>query len=100
MNNEDEYVLHCAVNTALIRRNGAEPRMPEVELVGVDEPLELHITAERPLEIKPAALLRKKIGLSKSTYDRMLACRQIVCISDHELTVCRPCGEMIIQMHP
>ena len=104
MNNEAEYVLRCADNTALIKRNGAEPRMPEVELVGVDvrlhEPVEVHIWAEQPLEIKPAALLRKKLGLSRSTYDRMLACEQIVCISGHELTACRLCGEMIIQIHP
>lgn len=104
MGNEAEYVLRCAVDTALIRRNGAEPGLPEVELIGADvtphEPVELHIAAEQPLEIRPAALLRKKLGLTRSAYDRMLTHGQIVCVSGHDLTACRLCGEMVIQIHP
>ncbi len=104
MGNEAEHVLRCAVDTALIKRNGAEPSMPEVELVGAEvsltEPVELHITVEQPLEIRLAALLRRKLGLSRAAYDRMLACGQIACVSGHELSVCRLCGEVVIQIHP
>ncbi len=104
MNNEAEYATRCATDTALIRRNGAEPGMPEVELVGADvsllEPVELHITAEQPLETRPGALLRGKLGLSRAAYDRMLVRGQIVCVSGHSLSACKLCGEMVIQIHP
>lgn len=104
MSNEAEYVLRCAIDTALIKQNGAEPGLPEVELIGADvtlhEPVELHITAEQPLEIRPAALLRKKFGLSRSAYDRMLTRGQIVCVSGHDLSICKLCGEMVIQIYP
>lgn len=104
MQSEESYVLQCAIDTALIRRNGAEPSLPEVECIGedtsLDEPMELHITAEQPLEIKPAALLRNKLGLSRSAFERMLAQGQITCVSGHDLSKCSLCSNMVIQIHP
>ena len=104
MNNDAEVALLCALNTALLKKNGAAPTPPVVSIEGPDgiyeEPFELYIEAKQAVDIKPEALLRAKLGLSRNAYEKLVSHGRISCISGHNLKKCRLHGTMIIQIHP
>ncbi len=104
LNNDTEAALRCALNADLLKKSGAAATLPVVTTEGPDgiyeEPFELHIEAKQAVDIKPEALLRAKLGLSRSSYEKLISHGRISCISGHNLKKCRLHGTMIIQITP
>ena len=96
-------MLH-AVDAALIKRNGAEIDTAEAQIIGDDinfpEAATIRITSKYPMEIKAAALIRKKLRLSRSAFENMCELGKIVCTSGQNLKKCKMNGEIIFQINP
>jgi len=91
-----------AADTSLLKRNGAEPGQPEVEIIGEavvasDYPLRIHLVSELSLELKASAVLRKKLDLSRKEFDRMIESGKLICTSGHDLKKCKLAGEIIVE---
>lgn len=100
--NDGELALRYAADAALIKRNGAQPGQPDIEVVGADiahgESVRIRLIPEQPLEIKAATVLRKKLGLSGSEFDKLLASGTLVCVSGHDLQKSKLSGEIIVEL--
>jgi len=100
--NDPALARQYASDVSLIKRNGAETGPPEIEISGEDvdlsQPARIHINAELPLAIKTEAVLRKKLGLSRSEFDRKLAGERLVCLSGHNLKKCKLTGGIIVEL--
>ena len=96
--------MRNATDAALIKRNGAECNIAEVEILGPDYDgcgaAEIHILAKWPLENRAAALIRQKLGLSRSAFEKLCGAEKIVCISQHNLAKSKMVGEIVIRVHP
>ncbi|KNY28728.1 DUF1062 domain-containing protein [Pseudobacteroides cellulosolvens] len=80
-NNNGELVRKYAMDTVLIRRNGAEVGLPKYEILGpaIDFtiPVELHIKSPYPSQLKVSALLREILNLSKDALEQMMVSETI-----------------------
>lgn len=100
--NDFELAMQYATDAALIKRNGAELGIPEVEILGEEidltEPIHIELTAEWPSEYKTAAALRSKLGLSRAEFERLCESGKIVCVSGQNLKKCKLSGTIIIEI--
>jgi len=100
--NDPGLAARYAADAALIKRNGAEPRRPEIEIAGPDigagESARIRLVAEQPLEVRVETVLRRKLGLSRSGFDRLLSGGKLVCLSGHNLKKCRLAGEITVEL--
>ena len=100
--NDSGLAMRYAADTALIKRNGAEPGLPEIEVTGIDvtpdEPVRIHIIAPQPPDIKVESILRKKLGLSRSGLEKLLSEGKLECLSGHDLRKCRLAGEVVVEL--
>lgn len=107
--NDRDLALRYAADTALLKQNGAEPEQPEIGIIGPEttlanvdvppgEPLRIRLIAEQPLAVRAEAILRGKLGLSRSEFERMLSIRRLVCVSGHDLKKARLSGEIIVEL--
>lgn len=100
--NDGELAMRYATDAALLKRNGAEPGIPEIEILGdtVDftEPVCIELTAEWPSEYKTATAVRNKLGISRSRFDRLCERGRIVCTSRQNLKKCKLAGTIIIEI--
>ena len=103
-NNNPELAMRYATDAALIKRNGAECNVAEVVIQGPDYDwcgaAEIHILAKWPLENRAAALIRQKLGLSRSAFEKLCREGKIVCISQHNLTKSKMVGEIVFTLRP
>ncbi len=100
--NDQKLAMRYATDSALVRRCGAEPAVPEIEIVGepvsLSEPARILLRAEWPSEMKASAALRQKLGLSKSAFHTLCETGGIVCVSGHNLQKCRLSGDIVIEL--
>ena len=103
-NNDTELAVLHAVDSALLKRNGVEPVQPEINIIGNDfnlsEPATIYLSTNFPLEVKISAILRDKMNLSRSTFDRFCKNGNIVCVSGHDIHKYKMRGEIIIRYTP
>ena len=103
-NNDLELAMTYATDTALIKRNGAECSIAEVEVVGMEydwkDAAEIHLISKWSLENKTASLIRQKLNLSGNTFDKMCEEGKITCLSGQNLRKCKMAGEVIFQVTP
>ena len=103
-NNDAELALLYATDTARLKQCGSEPCPCVVSIEGEDIELfddtEIHLTAKLPTSVRIAAILREKLKLSRSAYERMCAGGNIVCISGHDLQKGKMNGDIIVQIKP
>lgn len=87
--NDDRLAMRYATDMELIKRNGAEPGMPEIEILGkpvdLTESARITLISDWPMEYKASTAIRDKLALSRSAYDRLWDSGRIVCISGQNL---------------
>lgn len=75
-NNDAELALFYAMDTEILKRNGAETENPVYRIVGADVDLnhsiQIEILCSYPTKIKLSKVLRDKLGLSNRAYEEML----------------------------
>lgn len=100
--NDVELAMRYATDAALLKRNGAEPGIPEIEILGdnIDfaEPVSIELTAEWPAEFKAATAIREKLGVSRSQFDRLCESGTILCTSGQNLKKCKLTGKIVIEI--
>lgn len=100
--NEERLAMRYATDMALIKRNGAEPGIPAIEILGeqVDftEPARVTVTADWPMEYKAATAIRDKLGLSRSRFDSLCDSGRIACVSGQSLKKCKLSGTITIEI--
>ncbi len=100
--NDYKLAMQLSTDTALIKRNGAEPGMPEIEIIGeeigIEEPAYIELTAQWPSELKTAAVLRSKLGLSRAQFVRLCDSGKIVCVSGQNLRKCKLFGTIALEI--
>ena len=81
--------MRYATDAALLKRNGSEPGIPQMKILGetIDftEPICVELTAEWPSEQKASAAVREKLGISRSRFDRLCKEGRIRCVSGQNL---------------
>ncbi len=104
MSSDNDLAMLHSTDTALLKRNGAECGNPEIRIDGPDidfsEAVELHVNSKWPTEIKAAAVIREKLGLSRSAFEKTCEQGKIICISGHDLKKCKLNGEIVIRIKP
>lgn len=100
--NAGELAMRCATDRVLLKKNGAEPGAPGIEILGkkVDftEPVCIELTAEWPAEYKAATAIRDKLGISRSEFDRLCDGERMVCVSGQNLKKCKLAGTIRIEI--
>lgn len=100
--NDGELAMRYATDMALLKRNGAEPEPPTIEILGeaIDftEPVRIELTAEWPAEYKTAAAIREKLGISRSRFDGLCESGRILCTSGQNLKKCRLAGTIVVEI--
>ena len=100
--NDAELAMRYASDAALLKRNGSEPGIPEIEVLGEEidftEPVCVELISEWPAEYKAAAAVREKLGISRSQFDRLFESGKIRCISGQNLKKCRLAGTIILEI--
>lgn len=86
--NDPALAARYAADTALLRRNGAEVLPPEVLVTGgevpPEQPCEIHLTSDFPLEARIGRLLCSKLQISHSRLARLLADGRLRCLSGQD----------------
>ena len=100
--NDGELAMRYATDAALLKRNGSEPGIPEIEIQGeaIDftEPVCVELTAKWPSEQRASAAVREKLGISRSRFDRLCEEGRIRCISGQNLKKCRLSGTIVLEI--
>ena len=100
--NDEELAMRYAADVALIKRNGAEPGIPPVEILGepvdLSESARIRLTAERPSAAKAAAAIRNKLGLSRKRFEEMCDSGKLVCTSGQDLKRCTLTGTILLEI--
>ncbi|WP_258880121.1 DUF1062 domain-containing protein [Clostridium estertheticum] len=91
--NNGELAKRYAMDTELIRKNGAEVGILKYKILGVNInfniPIELHIKSSYPFRIKVSSLLREKMNLSQNAFEQMITSGSIQSTSGIDLKKCR-----------
>lgn len=91
--NNEELAKRYAMDTELIRKNGAEVGPPKYEILGANInfniPTELHIKSSYPSRLKISSLLREKMNLSQNAFEQMITSGSIRSTSGLDLKKCR-----------
>lgn len=102
--NDGHLAMRYATDIPLIRRGGAEVCLPDFEVIGetvsLSESAEIRLVPQWPSELRATAVLREKLGLSRSAFDAMHENGVIRCTSGHDLKKCKLNGEIIVTLHP
>jgi len=91
--NNGELAKRYAMDSELIRKNGAEVGLPKYKILGaninLNTPIELHIKSSYPSRLKVSSLLREKMNLSQNAFEQMIASGSIQSTSGLDLKKCR-----------
>lgn len=100
--NDPDLARRYANDIALIRRSGAAPGPPEIEITGTDiargESARIQLFSPQPLALRAAVILRKRLGLSYSELDKLIASGKLVCTSGHDIRKRGLSGEMVFEI--
>ncbi|WP_236900381.1 DUF1062 domain-containing protein [Clostridium pasteurianum] len=98
--NNRELSKIYAMNTELIRKNGAEVGLPKYKILGdninFNTPIELHIKSSYPSRLKVSSLLREKMNLSQNAFEQMITSGSIRSTSGLDLKKCRLQADVIL----
>lgn len=98
--NDSVLAEKYAMDTELLRRNGAEPALPSYKVVGEEicwnVPIQLSIKSKYPSQIKVSAILRDKLALPQRAFENMVARGQIKSISGLDLKKCKLHTEVVL----
>lgn len=98
--NNEEIAKRYAMDTELIRKNGAEVGLPKYEILGANInfniPTELHIKSSYPFRLKISSLLREKMNLSQNAFEQMITSGSIRSTSGLDLKKCRLQADAIL----
>jgi hypothetical protein len=98
--NNGELAERYAMDTELIRKNGAEVGLPKYEILGANinfnTPIELHIKCSSPSRLKVSSLLREKMNLSQNAFEQMITSGSIRSTSGLDLKKCRLQADVIL----
>lgn len=77
MNNDSELAQKYAMDTVLLKKNGAETESPIYRVIGDDmidftKNIELTIVSKYPSRIKVSKILREKLSLSQKAFDKLV----------------------------
>ena len=101
--NDPCLAVSYASDATLLKRNGAVPAQLEIEVVGMDVQLDsqvrIHIISEQPLGIKAEAAIRKKTGLFRNEYEKLVSSGNLICVSGHDISKCKLSGEIVIELN-
>ena len=101
-NNDSELAKLHAMDVALIKKNGAKFHTADAEIVGSDydwkEAAEIHLAAKWSMKSKAAAFIYRKLGLSRSAFEKMYTEGRISCLSGHDLKKCKMKTEIIFRI--
>ncbi len=102
LQNDAALAARYAFDAALVRKNGAEPGRFEVEVSGEDcdlsVPCRVRLVSFGAAEVRLSAVLRQKLGLSRSAFDALCADVRLVCVSGHDLKKAKLGGEAVIEV--
>ena len=91
--NNGELAKRYAMDTELIRKNGAEVGLPKYKILGANInfniPIELHIKSSYPSRLKVSFLMREKMNLSQNAFEHMITSGSIRSTSGLDLKKCR-----------
>jgi len=100
--NDPTLALYYGSNAPLIKKNGGEPGAPSVEIEGeqvsLEEPVRIHLMAEQVIEVKALAVLRDRLGLSRSEMSRICDSGRLRCVSGQDIAKCKLAGEIVIEI--
>ena len=75
--NDREFTQRYAMDTDLLKKNGAETEIPSYSVTGdaIDftEDVQLKIVSEYPSKVKVSKILREKLSLTKKVFDEMVS---------------------------
>ncbi|MBX4264400.1 DUF1062 domain-containing protein [Clostridium estertheticum] len=98
--NNGELSKKYAMDTELIRNNGAEVGFPKYKILGANinfnTPIELHIRSSYPSRLKVSSLLREKMNLSQTAFEQMIISGSIRVTSGLDLKKCRLQADAIL----
>lgn len=100
--NDEILALQYAMNTALLRQNGSEIKLPEYQIVGndvtLDSDLQIKIRSQYYLPIKLSSIIRRKLGLSQREFEQLYSDRRIDSNTDQDLRKARFSSEVIVNI--
>ena len=100
--NDPDLALRYATDATLIKRNGAQPGQPEIEVIGTDatprEAVRIHLISEQPVDIKVETVLRRRLSLTRNEFDELLSSGKLLSLSGHDLKRCKLSGEIILEL--
>lgn len=87
--NSEELAEKYAMNTELIGRNGVEVGMPDYKIVGQNidfkEKVELHINTIYENKIKIGTIIRQKLEISQSVFEKLISNGSIKGLKEEDL---------------
>ena len=100
--NASELAMKYSTDIALIKQNGGEPGLPDIQISGencdIAEPVQIVLTADRPSEYKAIPAIRSKLGLSRAEFDRLCENGRLTCVSGQNLKTCKLTGTLILEI--
>lgn len=102
--NDAALAVKYAMDVDLLRKNGAEAGLPPFEIIGEEismdsTPIQLCITSRHPSQIKVAAILRHKLGLSQRAFESMVEKGQIKSRIGLDFKKCKLDKEVLLQLY-
>lgn len=93
MENDGELACRYAMDTGLLKRNGAEPGPPvyDVRGEGIDpaQDVRVRLACRHPAEVRVAGIIRKKLSLSKRAFDALVAGGAVALENGADIHRCR-----------
>lgn len=87
--NDEILAMQYAMNISLLKRNGAEIKMPAYQIIGETVSLEnsvsIKIQSQYSLPLKISSVLRTKLGISQREFDNLLSSNRIQSSTEQNL---------------
>lgn len=102
--NDLAYARMCAMDTALLKRAGAQVAIPDFSVSGDDlcetEPCIIRITSAYPVEIRLGRIICRKLGISQSELQKRMDEGNLRCLSRHDLKKDKLTEEVLVKFRP
>lgn len=87
--NDEILALQYAMNISLLKKNGAEIKMPAYQIIGeavsLENPVSIKIQSQYSLPLKISSVLRTKLGISQREFDNLLSSNRIQSSTEQDL---------------
>lgn len=98
--NDELLAVQYAMDLSLLRKNGAEIKLPAYHILGesvsLEHPFIIKIQSQHYLPIKVSSILRTKLNISQRELDVLISNNRIQSNSKKDLRKCRLTSEIII----